>query len=420
MLVADAVLPAAAHLTGPRADRVLAAALDAVGGRLEKARAAQLQYRPGHDVVVRFESRVCWSGRGVVDETLLAAATAGGPPVGTLPVEAIAPDGTTVSVGVWRWPFDPVVTGLTDAVTASTATDLLAGLASGRVRLEVLAYRPTQRAVVRAVDDSGRVFYIKALPPAAVDELVDRHRRLLDSGVPVPTILRSDPARGLIVMRELAGPTIRERIKADHAHFPPAEEYEAVYNALTGVVLPEARPVDGRAATALRHAQMLATVLPVERHRLRRLSDILGPAAERAARRSGPTIHGDLYEAQLITGRGSRRTHRIVGVLDLDDAGPGDPLDDRATVIAHLIDRAIDGRGDSRRVVAYARSLRRSFAAQVDPVELDLVIAGALVGLATGPFRMQQARWGRAVRRRLSLASRLAAQPGEKALRITS
>lgn len=420
MLVDDAVLPAAAHLTGPRAGRVLSAALDAVEGRLENARAAQLQYRPGHDVVVRFESRVSWSGRRVVDETLLAATTAGGPPVGTLPVEAVAPDGSTVSVGVWRWPFDPVVTGLTDAVTPSTATELLAGLATGRVRLEVLAYRPTQRAVVRAIDDAGAVFYIKALAPPAVGELVDRQRRLLDAGVPVPIVLRSDPTRGLIVMCELPGLTVRERIKAGHASLPPAEEYEAIFQSLAGVVLPGARSVDGRLATARRHAQMLATVLPGAADRLRGLSDLLAPAAERAAVRSGTTIHGDLYEAQLVTGRGPGRSQRIIGVLDLDDAGPGDPLDDRATVIAHLIDRAIDGRGESRRVIDYARSLRRSFATRVDPVELDLVIAGALVGLATGPFRMQQAHWGRAVRRRLTVAGRLAAAPGEKGLRITS
>ncbi len=223
-------------------------------------------------------------------------------------------------------------------------------------------------------------------------------------------------------MGALTGPTIRDRIRRGDRRLPAAAQYETLFAALSGVTLRGAPPVDGRVATGLRHAAMLETVLPGERLRFRRLSDQLAPAVDRAAARSGPTIHGDLYEAQLVTGRGRGQAGTIGGVLDLDDAGPGDPLDDRATVIAHLLSRAVDTRGDvRRRVLDYAATLRRAFADAVDaPADLDLVIAGTLVGLATGPFRTQQRNWPAAVRRRLAIAEHVASRPGEKTLSISS
>jgi hypothetical protein len=424
VLVDDAVLPAAAHLTGPHARRVLRAAVEAAGGTLGHARACHLHYRPGYDVVVRFDSRVRWNGSPPVEETLVAATTVSGPPPGTLPVEAVTPDGDTLVVGVWRWPFDPVLTGLESAVTPATVAEFLDGLSSRHPHLEVVTYRPTHRAVVRVSDDAGAVFYLKALRPGDVADVVERHRALLAGGVPVPPILRHDAARGLIAMGALSGPTIRDRIRRGDRQLPAAAQYEALFAALSRVTLKGAEAVEGRAGTALRHAAMLETVLPAERARLRTLGGLLAPAVERAAARSGPTIHGDLYEAQLVTGRGRGRADTICGVLDLDDAGPGDPLDDRATVIAHLLSRAVDSRGEARRrALSYAAALRRDFAGTLDQAaraDLDLVTAGALVGLATGPFRTQQRTWQPAVRRRLTMAHGIAAEPGEKTLRVSS
>jgi hypothetical protein len=422
VLVDDAVLPAAAHLTGPHARRVLRAAVEAAGGTLGHTRACHQHYRPGHDVVVRFDSRVRWNGHPPVEETLVAATTVSGPPPGALPVEAVTPDGDTLVVGVWRWPFDPLLAGLTEAVTPSTVAEFLTGLVSGQVDLEVVTYRPTHRAVVRVTDEAGAIFYLKVLRPADVDDVVERHRTLLAGGVLVPPILRHDPARGLIAMGALTGPTIRDRIRRGDRRLPAAPQYDALFAALSGVVLRGAPSVDGRVATGLRHAAMLERVLPGEQPRFRRLSERLAPAVDRAAARSGPTIHGDLYEAQLVTGRGRGRAGTICGVLDLDDAGPGDPLDDRATVIAHLLSRAVDTQGETRRrVLDYAATLRRAFGDAVDaPADLDLVVAGTLVGLATGPFRTQQRNWPAAVRRRLAIAEQIATRPGEKTLSISS
>jgi hypothetical protein len=124
-----------------------------------------------------------------------------------------------------------------------------------------------------------------------------------------------------------------------------------------------------------------------------------------------------------VTAPGPDGGASITGVLDVDDAGPGDPLDDRATVVAHLLARMMDrdlDAGRRRATGAYAMHLRRSFADSADPVDLDLVTAGALVGLATGPFRVQQHGWRHDVRRRLRLAERFARHAGEGSLSVAS
>jgi aminoglycoside phosphotransferase (APT) family kinase protein len=411
-LIDDAVLPAAAHLTGPAVDALLGATVDAAGGQLHDARAVHVQYRPGSDLVVRYQATVTWGGAAPVAETLLAATTARGPLPGTVPMVAET-DAGTLEVGVWRWPFDPILTGLTAAVTPSSAGELLADVVTGPVRLEVVAYRPTERAVVRVTDATGQPCYLKVVDPRRVEDLVARHHRLRAAGLPVPEILAADAEQGWFAMRALEGDTLRLRLKDARPPWPTAEQYLGLLGSLHGVELPGATPVPGRIADAIGHAAMLATVLPDQRPRIERLTEALRAALPAAEARRGPTIHGDLYEAQLVVGDGND----ITGLLDIDDAGPGDPLDDLATVLAHLRYRA-DLDRDRTDLVGYADALRRGFAAGLeagvpgldvtaDAADLDLATGSVLVGLATGPFRTQHPDWRQDTRRQLARAEKL-------------
>ena len=124
---------------------------------------------------------------------------------------------------------------------------------------------------------------------------------------------------------------------------------------------------------------------------------------------AGPvvTTHGDLHEAQLLV-EGSR----VVGVLDVDGAGPGRRVDDLATLLGHLV-----ALGDAvpRRRAAIDRwrgRLQPAFECAVDPVDLRRTTAAALVGLATGPFRVQAPAWRQQVRRRIALAEAWATSAG--------
>jgi aminoglycoside phosphotransferase (APT) family kinase protein len=403
----DDALPAAVHLTGSDARAVIETAVRAAGGGLHACRPSHVQYRPGSDLVVRYEAQVSWGDRPPVHETLLAATTRHGPPPGTLPVVADA-DGRTLEVGVWRWPFDPRLAALADLVTADSAAARLAELVEPPLSLEVVAYRPTERCVVRVTGSCGTTIYVKVVDPAAATALVERHRRLRAAGLPVPEIIGGDIDAGWVAMAELRGDTLRLRLKAHQPGWPAAEEYLELVDRLRGVALADVTPVTPRTVDALGHAAMLAVVLPEQQPRLERLRLGLADAAASAAGRVGPTVHGDLYEAQVIVDGG-----RITGLLDIDDAGAGDPVDDLATVLGHLRYRqqTITERRHRDAVRGYADGLRRGFVRSggVDAATLDAVTAGVLVGLATGPFRIQQHNWRHEVRRTLRRAERLLA-----------
>ena len=401
----DEALPAAVHLTGPGAREVIDTAVRAAGGGLHSCRAASVQYRPGSDLVVRYETQVSWGGRPPARETLLASTSRHGPPPGTLPVVADA-DGRSLEVGVWRWPFDPRLASLTDMVTADSAAARLADLVEPPLSLEVVAYRPTERCVIRVTGACGTTIYVKVLDTAAAGAVIERHRRLLAAGVPVPEIVGSDTDAGWLAMAELPGDTLRLRLKAQQPGWPKADEYLALLRRLQAVELADVAPVTPRTVDALGHAAMLGVVLPDQRTRLDRLVEALAGAATAATGRVGPTVHGDLYEAQVTVDAG-----RITGLLDIDDAGPGDPLDDVATVLGHLRYRqqTIIERRHRDAVRRYADGLRQGFirGADLDGELLDAVTAGVLVGLATGPFRIQQHDWHHEVRRTLRRAERL-------------
>jgi aminoglycoside phosphotransferase (APT) family kinase protein len=127
------------------------------------------------------------------------------------------------------------------------------------------------------------------------------------------------------------------------------------------------------------------------------------------------TVHGDLHDGQLaVDGRG-----RITAMLDVDAVGPGERVDDLANLLGHLASLELSSRPAAGNVRTWADELHGVFAAQVDAAELDRRVAAVLLGLATGPFRVQERAWRTAVRRRLSLAERWAGR-GERTLRTAS
>jgi hypothetical protein len=158
---------------------------------------------------------------------------------------------------------------------------------------------------------------------------------------------------------------------------------------------------------------MLATILPAERNRLAELASRFSDAEVRAATRAGVVVHGDVHEAQLVV-----HGDEITGLLDVDDVGPGDPLDDMGTVLGHLRSRACTaeisiaaGGSEPARlpdaINAYADDLRTGFAEDTDAAELDVVTAAVMIGLATGPFRVQQPDWEDKVAAQLAVAEEL-------------
>lgn len=383
MRLVDRALPAVEHLVGDGALDVLRPPVEAAGGVLHAAKPVQVQYRPGSDVVVRYAAEIAWGDGAVESDTLVAASTTRGPLPDTVTVTADTPDGP-LEVGVWRWPFDPMVTGLGSAVTPRSVATLL-GLDPYDIRLDVVAYRPTERAVVRVTTGDGAVSsYLKVVAPKASSALAARHAVLIDAGVPAPRVVEADHEAGILVLEPLIGPTLRELIKSKTGEWVAADEFDRLADGFAGARL-DAPPIASRVSDGVLHAQMLRKVAPRLRGRLDELIDWLQESAVPAA---DTTVHGDLHEAQLVVDGG-----RIVGVLDIDDAGPGAPIDDRANVIARLVFRSTLDQRVRTELDHYAETLRTASLDRFGGPQLDVHIAAALVGLATGPFRMQGPTW---------------------------
>jgi len=392
----DPALPAVQHLVGNGAIDVLRLPIEATGGAIESMHPVQVQYRPGSDVVVRYSAQVSWQGQPAVRETLVASSTIYGAHPGALLVSADAASGP-IEVGVWRWPFDPVLVGLGDVVTSKSAARVL-GIEPAGLSIDIVAYRPTDRVVVRVSRHGDPVAYVKVVPPARAGEVARRHEALISAGVPAARVDSFDGERGLIGLEVLRGPTLRELIKSDSSGWPCGSEFLRLGEALAGARIDGAGPASHLTDGVL-HANMLAAVLPDA-------APVLDELANRFGAFDVPptdgTVHGDLHEGQVIVEDG-----RIVGVLDVDDVGPGSSVDDLANVIARIRFRAATTHDGNDRLVEYAASLRDVGRERHDVADLDVHTAAALVGLATGPFRIQSDGWRTTVAELLALAADL-------------
>ncbi|MEZ5233620.1 MAG: phosphotransferase [Acidimicrobiales bacterium] len=178
---------------------------------------------------------------------------------------------------------------------------------------------------------------------------------------------------------------------------PPAAAIIELLDRLPAALM-DAGPTRDLVQDAERLGGVIAAVLPGARHRVRRLLD----AIARTAGDPGPAqpVHGDLYEAQLLVSGG-----RVTGLLDVDTAGAGHRIDDLANCCAHLSVLALVD-AHHRRINAYGTDVLQAAEAVHPPLELRSRIAAALLGLATGPFRVQEPDWPQRTMARLALAER--------------
>ena len=107
--------------------------------------------------------------------------------------------------------------------------------------------------------------------------------------------------------------------------------------------------------------------------------------------RSAPcVVHGDFYAQQVVVD-GTR-----IGIIDLDRAGWGEPAIDLGTFIAHLERDVLAGSRQPTDVEAMSDALLagyRSAGGQVEPRQVGLHAAAALLRLAAEPFRTREPEW---------------------------
>jgi hypothetical protein len=377
--------PALQVLLGESAPQLWDAVLGPLSGRLRGLRATTVALRADGAATVRWSAVVDWADGRATTESL-AATTGTEVPPGAAVVEGPGPDGRPVRVGLWRWPLDPALPGLAWVASAErTAARLRAlGVDAGSPRLRLRAYRPGRRAVVEASSPAGR-WFLKVVRPAALAGLVARHEAMA-AAVPAPPVLAAT-GDGVVVLPALPGTPMRAALTGDPAGLPDPAELEALLAALPAVGGRPADPV----ARARSHASVVGTVCPALRPRLHR---VVAAVAAGTTPQPAVPVHGDFYEAQMLVSGGA-----VTGLLDVDTAGRGARADDWATLVAHLalLERLVP---DPVPVAAY----RVRVQARAEGPDLAARVAGVLVGLATGPFRVQQADWAAATEARVALA----------------
>lgn len=384
-------------LLGPGAAAAISAVLGAVGGTVESSQPTQTTYHPGRSLTVAHRVRVRWDdpdaskvrGRHSTETVVLGAGR-------RVPAGAtILSDGTTEIVA-WQVPHDPWLPGLAPALDPVTLVPLLRqiGIDAPSPTVTVRAYRPGRRAVLEVTASETRVF-LKIVPPRSVEALHRRHEDLAAT-TPVPRSLGWSPEHGIVVLQAVAGRTLRQALFGGFG-LPGPDSLLTVLDALPHDPSWEtsAVPHDWRAHD---FARLLGSVMPEISDRVTRLADGLQPFAEAAASEPIVAVHGDFYEAQLLVDGGA-----ITGLLDVDTHGPGRRVDDLATMIGHLAVLAI-GQPRQTPIERYAAHLLDGFDRTVDPAVLRAGVAGVVLGLATGSFRVLETRWRHHTETRITAA----------------
>jgi aminoglycoside phosphotransferase (APT) family kinase protein len=376
-------------LLGPDAPDLLAAALAGYRSRLRALRVVTVAVQPSGATVVQYAADVERADGNRTRETL--AATTGD----RIPDGAAVLAGHGVRVGVWRWPQDPALPALAAAADPVRLAARLraAGLPRGGItRIRVRAYRPGRRAVLE-VEGGGPRLYVKVVRPRAIAALRERHD-LLAAHVPVPRPLATG-ADGMLVLDERPGSSLRSRLAGDLPLPAPANLGELL-DALPPALLRLPRRRAHLERVAHFAAVLTATAVTGEAERARLDALATGLAGTDPGTQPDVAVHGDLHDGQLLC-----TDQRITGLVDVDTAGPGHRIDEWATLLAHLSVQALHGTAAARRygarVLAHAEE---RFARS----ELRPRVAAAVLGLATGPFRVQQAGWARHTVDRIELA----------------
>lgn len=380
-----------ALLLGRDAGGLLQTALAGVGGTLRSARVTTVAVQPSGASVVQYAAAVDRAD-GSRSIEVLAATTGSRIPPGAA-VLAGDVDGERVQVGVWRWPLDPALPALaaaTDPDAARAALTAAGVQRDGPVQVRTRAYRPGRRAVLELTGGGPRLF-CKVVRPRAVAALRARHE-LLAGHLPVP-VLRVATDDGLLVLPAAAGTPLRAVLAANGPR-PDGPALDALLDRLPPALLDlpaGSRHAPGDHLARVPHfAGILTCTVGAASDRVRALADRLGDT-DRGTHPLVP-VHGDFYESQLLVDGDT-----VTGLLDVDTAGAGHRIDEWATLLAHLSLLTGPARAWGAQLLAHAE--RRHPRPQLRPR-----IAAAVLGLATGPFRVQQPGWAGHTAHRVALA----------------
>jgi hypothetical protein len=407
-MIRDEALPQAPALLGSAGLELAREVASEGGGTVESIEARQALYAPGRSLSVNYHAKMTWPDGEPTEQVVAAMADQH-----ALPEGASARPWGGGEVAVWRFPEDPVLTGLEQVLDEERLADLLGylDLEPRRVKVTPLVYRPTRRAVVRlsmkgdqlvfdraagrvSVRAGKRYIFLKLVRPGHAAPIGQLHDEL-GPHLPIPRCYGAWGDLGLLALEGLPGLTLRDFIRLRDEPPPAPDELIGLLD-----TLPAAASADGRVRSMRRrvraHQHLLEAILPEHAERVKRLGRTLRELpSERTA-----VIHGDFYDSQVLVDESGS----ITGLLDLDGVGWGNLADDLASMLGRVWTSGQTGGRGRERFAAYAGELLESFSRRVDRRDLCLRVAAIVFGRATGPFRSQADDWQRKALERIELA----------------
>jgi hypothetical protein len=275
--------------------------------------------------------------------------------------------------------------------------------------VEPLRYRPRRRAVLRVRVEGHTVLFAKVVTPRKGRQLLTVAQALRTTGLPL-ALPEERVAPGALLLPVLRGTSLRE-LMVSGGTLPAPERVAALTEELHQRCASVQAPWSGEhrsarrhvdAATALGAAQVVARLLPEFGCTAGRVAEAVIGCEEEDDPHDERIVHGDLYESQVLV------DGETLGLLDLDDLGPGDPLLDAANCSAHLLVLGTSGPPAAGTILRYREELRAAFCRRLDadPAALGWREAYCLLRLASGPFRVLHPDWPRRMADRLTLAGR--------------
>ncbi|WP_413317068.1 phosphotransferase [Agrococcus sp. 1P02AA] len=280
---------------------------------------------------------------------------------------------------IWLHPADPRLPALAPASFPDAAATLMGRLGVSIDRVpELLVYRPGKRAMFR-MRAGARDTYLKIVRPDASSSIVALQEALRGGGVPVPPITGWSEL-GIVLTETATGAPITSRLDA----LDPERLLDSI-ESLRAAMAAVDTGRDARPSLALRHGwytDRIAAALGraiVDRAAAGSASASAGASDAEVAALTDPlalvtgmvasveasdlvvdeavrcTVHGDLHVGQLFVDEGDASA--ISGVIDIDTAGLGDPADDEAAFIGHLVASIALARGDAARAAGFTRLL---------------------------------------------------------------
>lgn len=298
-------------------------------------------------------------------------------------------------LGVWRFPHDPALPGLAGAVDPGRLRDLLGGLGlpAGDLRPTVRSYRPLRRAVVEVRAGRTTVF-VKVLRPDKVEQLHRLHRAA-EGGIAAESL--GWTGDGLLVLAGVAGTPLRRLLLGGNTmeleRVDPAEIVATLHG------LPETFADHARRRSWVDQAGHYADVVARVHPKAAATALAVAEAVDVQTGAAPVPVHGDFYETQLLVSGG-----RLVGLLDLDTAGAGDPHDDPACLLGHLSVLSQVKPERAPVIDRFTARCLREFDRHWDPAALRAHAAAVVLSLAPGAHRTGRRGWRAVLEQRLDLA----------------